>query len=131
MKRNDLILTISSCVTIFLFTVHVSDDIVRGLEPRGLSNLSGIAIMATWLLATLLLMGRRLGYVAILLGSLLCCLFPVAHLRGAGVTAIVATPGGYFFVWGLMTVGVMAVVTAVVAVVCLWGTRKSGSTPLA
>lgn len=129
MNRNDRLLSICSILTILLFSIHMSDDVVRGYEPRGLSNLPGLAIMAVWLSATLLLVGRRTGYVVILLGSLLCCLFPIAHLRGADVTTVVATPGGHFFVWTLFAIGVLAASTATVAAVCLWGTRRTMNAP--
>ncbi len=125
MNQNDRLLSVCSLLTILLFSIHMSDDVVRGYEPRGLSNLSGLAIMAVWLSATLLLIGRRVGYLAILLGSLLCCLFPIAHLRGAGVTSVVATPGGHLFVWILFAIGVLAPCTAALAVLCLWRTRRS------
>src|SRR5262245_17026758 len=99
MTRHDLLLTITSLLCILLFSLHLADDVVRGYEPGGLKHWQGMTIMTVWMLATLLLMGRRLGYVIILLACGLTWLMPYAHLRGAGVGgAVAASPGGLFFI---------------------------------
>ena len=54
-----------------LFTVHQSDDIVRGFEPGGFKHLSGVLTPVVWLYGTLVLAERRSGYMIVLLGSLL------------------------------------------------------------
>jgi hypothetical protein len=41
MKRN-VTLTITSLLSILLFTFHLSDDIVRGFEPGGFKNIGGV-----------------------------------------------------------------------------------------
>jgi hypothetical protein len=87
--------------------LHVADNVVRGFEPGRLKNLSGIAILVIWLVAALQLLGRRLGYLILLLGSLLAAAIPVVHRTGKGVGgAIAASPGGYFFIWTLFALGV-------------------------
>jgi hypothetical protein len=40
MKHSSM-LTIASLLSILLLTFHLTDDIVRGMEPGGLSNLIG------------------------------------------------------------------------------------------
>jgi len=62
MKRN-LTLTITSLLSIILFSFHWADDIVRGFAPGGVTGLGGIAILVTWLCGTLLLSHRKLGYI--------------------------------------------------------------------
>ena len=54
-----------------LHDVHLTDDIVRGMEPGTLSDLIAVPILVVWLYGTLVLAEKRSGYVIILLGSLL------------------------------------------------------------
>ena len=86
MKHN-VMLTIASLLSILLLTFHLADDIVRGMETGGLSNLIAVPILVVWLYGTLVLAERRSGYVIILLGSLLALGIPVIHMKGAGVGA--------------------------------------------
>jgi hypothetical protein len=48
-----------SLLSIFLFTLHLTDDIVRGFETGGASNLAAAPIFAAWLYGTLVLAERR------------------------------------------------------------------------
>ena len=89
MKPNGM-LTVASLLSILFLTFHLSDDIVRGMEKGGLSNLIAVPILVVWLYGTLVLAGRRSGYVIILLGSLLGLGIPIIHMKGAGVGAQVA-----------------------------------------
>ena len=93
MKPN-VMLTIASLLSILLSTFHLSDDIVRGMEKGGLSNLIAVPILVVWLYGTLVLAGRRSGYVIILLGSLLASGMPVIHMTGAGVGGALAKSSG-------------------------------------
>ena len=93
MKQNTL-LTIASLLSILLFLVHLTDDIIRGIEPGGLENIiGGTLIMLVWLCGTLLLAGRRSGYVIMLLGGILAAVIPVLHMNGAGVGGDFAKSG--------------------------------------
>ena len=59
MKHNPL-LTITSLLSLLLFTFHMSEDVVRGMEPGGLSNLiGGVLISVVWLYVALALAERR------------------------------------------------------------------------
>jgi hypothetical protein len=108
-ERN-LILTIASLSTILLFSFHLTDDIARGFEPGGFKHISGILTMVAWLYGTLMLVGKRSGYVVILLGSILGALMPLAHMRGVGLVGgrIAGSSGVFFWVWTLLAVGVTA-----------------------
>ena len=121
MKPN-VILTIASLLSILLLTFHLAGDIVRGMETGGLSNLIAVPILVVWLYGTLVLAERRLGYVIILLGSLLGLGVPFIHMKGAGLGAQVAkTPsGGFFFVWTLIALGVTALFSVILSVRGLW-----------
>jgi len=121
MKQN-VTLTITSLVSILFFTFHLSDDIVRGFEPGGFRQINGIVILVVWLYGTMVLSGRRSGYIIILLGSLLTSLMPVAHMRGAGLVGgrVAHTSGMLFWVWTLITVGATALFSVVLSVRELW-----------
>lgn len=122
MKRNDL-LTIASLLSVLLMTIHLADDIVRGMEPGGLSNLIAVPIFVVWLYGTLVLAGRRSGHVIILLGSLLSLAVPVIHMKGKGVgvaSGIAHSSGGFFFIWTLIALGVTALFSIVLSARGLW-----------
>ena len=120
MKR-DVMLTIASLLSILFTTFHLTDDIVRGMEPGTLSNLIAVPILVVWLYGTLVLAERRSGYVIILLGSLLGLLVPVIHMKGAGVGGAIAnSSGAFFFIWTLLALSVSALFSVILSVRGLW-----------
>jgi hypothetical protein len=120
MKQN-VTLTIASLLSVLLFTLHLTDDIVRGMEPGTLSNLIAVPILAVWLYGTLVLAGKRSGYVIILLASLLGMVVPVVHMKGAGVGgAIAKSNGAFFFIWTLLALGVTALFSVLLSARGLW-----------
>jgi hypothetical protein len=122
LKRNDM-LTVASLLSVLFMTFHLADDIVRGMEPGGLSNLTAAPILVVLLYGTLVLAERRSGYVIILLGSLLLLAVPVVHMKGKGVgvaSGIANSSGGFFFVWTLIALGVTALFSIVLSVRGLW-----------
>src|SRR6476661_9300392 len=121
MERS-VMLTIASLLSILFFTFHLSDDIIRGMEKGGISNLVALPILVVWLYATLVLAGRRSGYIIILLGSLLGLAIPVVHMKGAGLGAQVAKApsGGFFFVWTLIALGVTSLFSVILSARGLW-----------
>ncbi len=125
MKEN-VVLRITSLLSMLLFTFHLTDDIVRGIEPGGFKHLSGVLTLVVWLYGTLLLAERRSGYIVILLGSLLGFLMPLAHMRGAGLVGgrIANSSGIFFWVWTLIALGVTALFSAVLSVRGLWSLRR-------
>jgi hypothetical protein len=119
--KHDLILIVASLLSILFLTFHLTDDIVRGMEPGTLSNLIAVAILVAWLYGTLVLAERRSGYVIILLGSLLGLLVPVIHMKGAGVGGTMAKSGGaFFFIWTLIALGVTALFSVILSARALW-----------
>jgi hypothetical protein len=122
MKHNGL-LTIASLLSILLMTFHLADDIVRGFEKGGPSNLLGVPIVVIWLYGTLVLAERRSGYVITLLGALLGAFVPYIHFKAAGGVAggrIAGSSGALFFVWTLLALGVTAVFGLVLSAHGLW-----------
>jgi hypothetical protein len=121
--KHKLTLTISSLLSILFFTFHLTDDIVRGFEKGGVSNLTAVPIFVVWLYGTLVLAERRSGYVIILLGSLLSLAVPVLHMKGKGVgvaSGIANSGGGFFFVWTIIALGVTALFSVTLSVRGLW-----------
>ena len=122
--KHSVMLTIASLLSILFFTLHLTDDIVRGIEPGGLSNLiGGVLISVVWLYATLVLAERRSGYVILLLGSLLSMAVPVVHMNGEGVgvaSGIANSSGGFFFVWTLIALGVTGLFSVILSARGLW-----------
>ena len=122
MKHN-LLLTIASVLSVLLFTFHLADDIVRGIEPGTVSNLTAVPIFVVWLYGTLVLAERRSGYIITLLGSLLSLAVPILHMRGKGVgvaSGIANSDGGFFFVWTLIALGVTALFSVILSASGLW-----------
>ena len=124
--KHSIMLTIASLLSILFTTFHLSDDIIRGMEKGGLSNLVAVPILVLWLYGTLVLTERRSGYVIILLGSLLGLCIPVVHMRGAGLGAQVAKSpsGGFFFVWTLFAIGVTGLFSIILSARGLWSLRR-------
>jgi hypothetical protein len=124
MKRNNVMLTIASLLSILFTTFHVTDDIVRGMAPGTLSTLLMLVpILVIWLYGTLVLAERRSGYVIILLGSLLGLLVPAIHMKGAGISSTLAkSSGGFFFMWIMVALAVTALFSVILSVRGLWET---------
>jgi len=125
MKPNAL-LTLTSLLSIVLMTLHVTDDIKRGLSPAAADNVFGVVIFVVWLLGTLVLAERRSGYVIMLLGGLFALVVPLAHMRGAGLgVRIVKSDGAFFFVWTLLATGVTGLFSVILAGRGLWSLKRA------
>ncbi len=121
--KHSVMLTIASLLSILFFTFHLTDDIVRGMEPGGVSNLTAVPILVVWLYGTLVLAERRSGYIIVLLASLLGLGVPVIHFMGKGVGVggnIGKSSGAFFFVWTLIAMGVTALFSVILSVRGLW-----------
>jgi len=123
-------LTIASLLSILFFSFHLADDIVRGMEPGTLTNLTAVPIFVFWLYGTLVLAERRSGYIITLLGGLFALVVPFAHMRGKGVgitSSIGNSNGHFFFVWILIAIGVTGVFSAILSARGLWSLRRNQS----
>ena len=118
------LLTITFLLLILLLTFHLADDIVRGYEPGGLTNLiGGVLISVVLLYGGLVLAERRSGYIIMLLGSLFSLVVPIIHMKGKGVgvtSRLANTSGHFFFVWTLIAIGVLGLFSAILSVHGLW-----------
>jgi hypothetical protein len=124
--KQTAVLVISSLLAILFGTFHLTDDIIRGFAPGGLSNVPVVLVVTIWLYATLLLAERRSGYVIILVMSLLSSGMPVIHMTGKrGITSgIPLSSGSFFFVWTLFALGVTAAFSVVLSVRGLWSLQR-------
>ena len=80
--KETVMLTIASLVSILLLTLHVTDDIVRGISKAESSNIA-LAVLVVLLYGTLVLAERRSGHVIMLVVGLFAAAMPVMHMRGA------------------------------------------------
>jgi hypothetical protein len=116
MKQN-LALTISSLVSIVLFTVHLAHDIIFGLDSMSRAQtLTYLLIMLVSLYGTVELSGRRSGYVVALLLGVLSAGLPVLHTAGGPRSAA----RGFFFVWTLLALGASGVFAVALSARGLW-----------
>ena len=88
MKEN-AVLVVTSLLSLLLLTLHVTDDIVRGISKAESSNIA-LVVLAVLLYGTLVLAERRSGHVIMLLVGVFAALMPVMHMRGAHYPDIAA-----------------------------------------
>ena len=122
MKNNGL-LKITSLLSLLLLTLHVTDDIVRGISKAESSNIA-LVVLVVLLYGTLVLVGRLWGYIITFVVGLFAAINPVMHMRGTHYPEIAASPGGYYFVWTLWALGAFGGVTMILSVRGLWGLRQ-------
>src|SRR5215471_1787017 len=123
MKHNTLLM-VASLLSLLLLTLHITDDIVRGISKAESSNIA-LLVLAVLLYGTLVLPERRSGHVIMLLVGLFAAAMPVMHMRGAHYSEIAKSPGGFFFVWTLWALGGLGGVTVMLSVRGLWSLRRS------
>jgi hypothetical protein len=80
MKHNTM-LTVASLLSLLLLTLHITDDIVRGISKAESSN-TALLVLAVFLYGTLVLPERRSGHVITVLIGLFAAAMPVIHMRG-------------------------------------------------
>jgi hypothetical protein len=122
MNRYPL-LVVTSLLSILLLTLHITDDIVRGISKAEPSK-TALIVLVVLLYGTLVLADRRSGHVIMLLVGLLAAAMPVMHMRGAHYPEIARSPGGFFFVWTLWALGGLGGLTIVLSVRGLWALRR-------
>src|SRR5262245_59835698 len=126
--KHDGVVTGTSLFAVLLVTLHLAGDIVRGMAPGNLTTLVVVALVVVlWLYGTLLLPGRRAGYVILILGALLGLIIPALHMKGAGMGGgDGGTEADFFFVWILLALGASSAFLLLLAVRGLWRLRSKG-----
>jgi hypothetical protein len=119
-------LTVASLLSILLVSFHHADDVVRGMAPGRLTNLVPVLFLVVWLYGTLVLAGRRAGYIIILIVSLLASGLPIVHMTGSGLAGgkIADSGGAFFFVWTLIALGVTALFSFILSAHGLWSLQR-------
>ena len=133
--KQTAMLTTASLLTILLMTFHLTGDILFKMAPAGLSNLFAVFICVVLLCGTLLLAGRRAGYIIVFFGSVLALVMPVIHMQGTrGVLGgeIGNSSQAFFFVWTLLALGVTATFSIILSARALsslpWRRSRRAST---
>ena len=117
--KPSVLLTITSLLSILLFSLHWADEIARGLESGTLSSAGGFLIFAVWLSATFVFAERWWGVVLILLGAILASGVPLLHMSGRGLVGgrIPAnSSGALFWVWTNIALGASGMLSVVLSV---------------
>jgi len=112
MKHN-VVLTVTSLLSILLLSIHVTDDIVHGFDQWRPSSPLFCVILGVLLYGTLALAERRSGLIIILIGGLAALGMPVIH-RGAG--AVARSSGGFLFLWTLIALGATGTLSIILAI---------------
>ena len=122
MKHNTM-LVVASLLSLLLLTLHITDDIVRGISKAESSN-TALLVLTVFLYGTLVLPERRSGHVIIFLIGLMAAAMPVMHMRGAHYGDIARSTGGFFFVWTLWALGGLGGLTFILSARGLWALRR-------
>lgn len=125
--RQNRTLVISSLLTLVLLTLHLTDDIVRGISKAEPLNLIVVVFVGLLLYGTLELAQRRTGLVAMFFIGLLGAGMPYLHMRGTHYPDVVASSGGFFFLWTMFAVGGLGLYVAMVSLRELWRSTRSPS----
>jgi hypothetical protein len=122
LKHNTALIVLSLLNALF-FGLHLTGDIVFGLETGGREILVGVLILAVYLYGAVGLPDRLAGYTILLLGGLASAGLPVLH-TGRPLERFAQLPGGFLFIWTLLTVGATGFVAFVLSVQAIWNLRQ-------
>ena len=116
--------TAASLLSIVLLPFHVGGDVALGLD-RGGPGFVFVVVPVLLLMAcgTLLLAERRSGHVIMLLGGIAALGMPIIHRNNAFTATVARSPGGVFFIWTLVALGVTGGLAIILSVRGLWMLR--------
>lgn len=124
MKHNTVLIVLSLLNCLF-FALHLTGDVVFGLERGGREILVGVLILAIYLYGAVGLPERLAGFIILLLGGLSSAALPVVHTIGRPLGERFAQlPGGFSFIWILLTVGATGLVAFALSVQAIWRLRQ-------
>jgi hypothetical protein len=132
MKHN-LILTVSSLISILFMTFHMTQDTLHaraGNPEAGGSTLIAAPILVIWLYGTLLLRERRSGHIIMLIGSILAMAMPAFHIMGPqGIFSVefARYSGAFLFFWSFFVLSMTGMLSFFLSVRGLWGLRHGQS----
>jgi hypothetical protein len=118
-------LTIASLLSIILLPFHIAGDVVIGLDRGGPGFVFVVVpILLVMACGTLLLAERRTGHVIMLLGGLATLGMPILHRNNGFTPAVARAPGGLFFIWILVALGVIGGLVMILSARGLWNLRS-------
>jgi hypothetical protein len=118
-------LTVASLLSIVLLPFHIGGDIALGFD-RGGSGMLFVVVPVLLVVAcgALLLGERRSGHVIMFLGGLAALGMPIIHRNNGFTPAVARSPGGLFFIWTLVALGVTGGLAMILSVRGLWLLRR-------
>jgi hypothetical protein len=121
-------LTIASLTSIILLPCHIGGDVALGLDRGG----PGFAFVVVPILlaaacGTLLLAEGRAGHAIMFLGGLASLAMPILHRNNGFTPAVAKAPGGLFFIWTLVALGVTGGLVIILSARGLWNLRSRKS----
>ena len=119
-KQNDL-LSVTSILSVLLLALHISQDIVFGLDRAGLNHLVGVAMLLVVVCGALLLRERLSGTVIMLLGGVMAAGMLPLHMRNGLRPEFLEKSGALLFIWTLYVLGVTGAFSVILAVQALRG----------
>ncbi|HJU66046.1 MAG TPA: hypothetical protein VJ596_10225 [Gemmatimonadaceae bacterium] len=123
MKHNTVLIVLSLLNALF-FGLHLTGDIVFGIESGGRDILVGVLILAVYVYGAVGLPERLAGYIILLLGGLASAALPVLHTGRPLGERFAQLPGGFFFIWTLLTMGATGLVAFVLSMQAIWSLRQ-------
>jgi hypothetical protein len=119
MKHN-VMLTVSSLLTLLLMIIHLTQDVMRQADGTNMIPIP-VVVFAVWLYGTLMLSDRVWGYIIMLLGGLIGAAMIIVHSKGG----VISNSGGFFFVWTLFALSTTGWFTAILSARGIWTTLRS------
>jgi TRAP-type C4-dicarboxylate transport system permease small subunit len=118
-------LTIASLLSIILLPFHIGGDVALGLD-RGGPGIVFIVVPILLVLAcgTLILAERISGHVIMFLGGLVALGMPIIHRNNGFTAAVGKAPGGVFFNWTHVALGVTGGLAVILSALGLWKLRS-------
>src|SRR5215470_12588799 len=123
---TDRLLTVTSLLSLIFLTIHLSDDIARGISSLNFASMIAVLVVAMLLYAMLTGEGRRVGAVSGFLIGLFALGMPAVHFRGAHINEIAKSSGGLFFIWTLWVLGALGATGMILSVRVFLASFRSG-----
>lgn len=117
-------LTFASLIIIVLLPFHIGGDVAFGLDQGGAGLVFVVVPILLVLACGALLLGERSsGHVIMFFGGLVALAMPIIHRNNGFTPTVARLPGGLFFIWTLVALGVTGGFTMIQSTLGLWQLR--------